>query len=121
MKIDKPTKSVTKEELNRMIREDLEYLKENFPRQFNRKLIDQNIETVLDTTLDLFNIREDDYAKVDSAWRWASVFYLENLIVNFKLAKKGAEREGFVFRIGELDYDTIRDTVFNFYKEMGLI
>ena len=114
--VDRP---LTDQEVKEKIKGNLEYIQENFPKHFSRKIIDKNIETLLDATLDIFNIPYSDHGKVSNAWEWASLFYLEGTIKDLKNARENTL--DWAVHLTAFDYDFAYDMVFNHHNDAGML
>ena len=95
-----PLTTIEVETTNNRIRANLEHLLLNFPKSYNRDLIEENIETHVDTMCGTLSIDYHDYEMVNLIWRYTTLKYLDRLINSFE----HLDENGYIPRIKPLKY-----------------
>ena len=77
---------ITEEEIKESgdnLSKNLEYILLHYPDEYNRELIDENIETLVDAYCEIGNISDSNHKLIGLIWRYAALSYTNQMIIEF--------------------------------------
>lgn len=102
-------------EINAQIKYYHEYLEENYLRVYNGKLIEENIEMILEAKLDFEKIFDHEHKLIGKKWREITRKYLE-ILVNDLRERKWDEGFSPIKRINSKEaYEMIQSSDSDFF------